>query len=147
MTYNFKIFFIMVYMITLEKIFVQAIKDGQKIIEVRTRIPKNLSEGDVILIAQKASHGRVVLHCKVNHILEMHPDKLYTNFRYQIHCPFSYYRQYTHGRDKVFGIVLTCVSVLPVQITTQMFLLERAPQWFNIIPSAIYNYVMTKYVL
>lgn len=136
----------MVYMITLENIFVQAIKNGKKTIEVRTRIPKNLSPGDAILIAQKASHGRVVLCCKVSQILEMHPDKLYSNYREQIYCFFSYYRHYTHGRDKVFGIALTDIFVFPDHITTQSFLLERAPQWFTYIPLAVFVHVMNKYI-
>lgn len=136
----------MVYMITLENIFVQAIKNGQKTIEVRTRIPKNLSPGDVILITQKASHGRVVLCCKVSQILEMPPYKLYFHYRQEIFCSFSYYEKYVRGRDKVFGIVLTDIFIFPDHITTQSFLLERAPQWFTYIPLAVFVHIMNKYI-
>lgn len=134
----------MVYMITLENDFVQAVKNGKKTIEVRTRIPKKLASGDIILMAQKDSHGRVALRCRVAHILEMHPDQLYINHSYQIYCDYPYYKRYTQGRDKVYGIVLTEIFEFPSTITTQSFFVDRAPQWFTFVCPSRYNYIMNE---
>lgn len=133
----------MTYMITLESEFIHAVKDGLKTIEVRTRIPKKLACGDNLLLVQKASHGHVTLSCRVSQIIEMHPDQLYINYSYQIYCDYPYYKRYTHGRDKVYGIVLTDITEFPNPITTHSFLIERAPQWFTIVPNSLFEYVTT----
>lgn len=133
-----------IYMLTLEEQYVQAIRHGLKTIEVRTRIPKKLASGDILLLAQKATHGRVVLRCRVAHILEMHPDQLYINHSYQMYCDYPYYKRYTQGRDKVFGIALTEIFEFPETITTQSFAIDRAPQWFTLVTPSRYNYIMNE---
>lgn len=132
----------MIYMITLETAFVHAVKNGEKTIEVRTRIPKKLSSGDILLIAQKSSHGRVALRCRVAHILAIDPEILFRDYGHLLGCSHEYYNLYTSGHDIVYGIVLTEIFEFPEIITTQSFDIDRAPQWFTFVSPARYLYIM-----
>lgn len=132
----------MIYMLTLETAFVQAVKNGKKTIEVRTRIPRKLSSGDILLIAQKSSHGRVALRCRVAQILAIDPETLFSDYGHLLYCSHSYYKQYTHGRNIVYAIVLTEIFEFPETITTQSFAIDRAPQWFTFVCPSRYLYIM-----
>lgn len=131
----------MIYMLTLDKAFVSAIISGKKTIEVRTRIPRLLTYDDILLIAQKAANGRVVLRCRVSQIIKSDPETLFKNHGQALGCSHQYYTRYTHGRDLVYGIGLYDIIEFPTRITTRTFDIERCPQWFTHVCTAKYAFV------
>ena len=55
----------MIWMITLHKGFVKSFLAGEKDIELRTRVPKALRPGDIVLVAQAGTHNKVVMRMSV----------------------------------------------------------------------------------
>jgi len=121
----------MVWMITLHKGFVESFLEGEKDIELRTRIPKELKEGDDILVAQAGSGNKVVLHLMVWRIHKLSPAEMFRKYWKGIQVNYLAYEDYTKGHEVVYGIQ-TCFAV-PVkgELHTTDFGIEKAPQWFR----------------
>ncbi len=121
----------MVWMITVHKGFVKSFLEGEKDIELRTRIPKELKPGDDILVAQAGSGNKVVLHLMVWRIHKLSPAEMFRKYWKGIQLNYLAYDDYTKGHEVVYGIQ-TCFAV-PVkgELHTSDFGIDKAPQWFR----------------
>ena len=118
-------------MITVHKGFVKSFLEGEKDIELRTRIPKELKPGDDILVAQAGSGNKVVLHLMVWRIHKLSPAEMFRKYWKGIQVNYLAYKDYTKGHEWVYGIQ-TCFAV-PVkgELHTSDFGVNKAPQWFR----------------
>lgn len=121
----------MVWMITVHKGFVKSFLEGEKDIELRTRIPKELQPGDDILVAQAGSGNKVVLHLMVWRIHKLSPAEMFRKYWKGIQLNYLAYKDYTNDHEWVYGIQ-TCFAV-PVKgdLHTSDFGIDKAPQWFR----------------
>lgn len=121
----------MVWMITVHKGFVKSFLEGEKDIELRTSIPKELKEGDDILVAQAGSGNKVVLHLMVWRIHKLSPAEMFRKYWKGIQLNYLAYKDYTNSHEWVYGIQ-TCFAV-PVKgdLHTSDFGIDKAPQWFR----------------
>lgn len=121
----------MVWMITVHKRFVKSFLEGEKDIELRTRIPKELQPGDDILVAQAGSGNKVVLHLMVWRIHKLSPAEMFRKYWKGIQLNYLAYKDYTNDYEWVYGIQ-TCFAV-PVkgELHTSDFGISKAPQWFR----------------
>lgn len=124
----------MVWMITLEKIYCEAILDGRKKIEIRTRIPKTIVPGDAILVCMKGSKGLVPFYFVVDMIGAFSPHLLWTFNHHQLAIDEKDYIEYTKGKRIVYGIRIKRVFKYEHEVNISDFGVQKAPQWFTLVP-------------
>lgn len=120
----------MIWMITLEKKYVDAFMSGKKKIELRTRLPKNICSGDIILCAESGTNGQVVFLFKVTKIYKGSPQFLWGLYRNYLCIDIGDYIAYTIDRKNVYGLYVEKIKKIPQGITVADFGLSKSPQWF-----------------
>lgn len=124
----------MVWMITLEKKYCEAILDGRKQIEIRTRIPKTIVPGDAILVCMKGSKGLVPFYFVVDIIAACSPRVLWSFNQHQMAIDEKDYVEYTKGKRIVYGIRIRSVFKYEHEVNISDFGVQKAPQWFTFVP-------------
>ncbi|MBQ2673824.1 MAG: hypothetical protein IJG07_03970 [Prevotella sp.] len=124
----------MVWMITLEKKYCEAIIDGRKKIEIRTRIPKIISPGDAILVCMKGSNGIVPFYFVVDTIGVFSPRLLWSSNHQELAIEEKDYFEYTKGKQIVYGIRIRRVFKYEHEVNISDFGIQKAPQWFKFVP-------------
>lgn len=125
----------MVWMITLEKKYCEAIIDGRKKIEIRTRIPKTIVPGDAILVCMKGAKGLVPFYFVVDLIGVFSPRLLWSFNHQELAIEEKDYIEYTKGKRIVYGIRIRRVFKYEHEVNISDFGVQKAPQWFKFIPS------------
>lgn len=118
-------------MITIHKGFVKSFLAGEKGIELRTRVPKALRPGDIIIVAQSGTHNKVVMRMSVLSVIKLQPSEMFERYGKDIQLNYLAYEDYTKGRQWVYGIRVYHVVKFDEELHTTDFGIERAPQWFR----------------
>lgn len=116
------------FMITVEKKYCDLIKSNYKIAELRTRIPLDLSSGDIIYICEKGSSGKVTLKIEVDSIKSLSPNEMFFLYRNYLCISYEEFFRYVGHRKVVHAIFFARVQSLDCHVND--FGLDRAPQWF-----------------
>lgn len=124
----------MVWMITLEKKYCEAIIDGRKKIEIRTRIPKAIDAGDAILVCMKGSNGLVPFYFVVDMIGVYSPHLMWSLYHHQLAIDEKGYIEYTEGKRIVYGLRIKRVFKYEHEVNISDFGVVKAPQWFMYVP-------------
>ena len=124
----------MMYAITVEPGYAEAIAKGQKQIELRTRIPRGLKMGDIIVVCVKGAGGRVACWFEVGDVLCLLPATMWYRYGSALYIDWFDYWDYVGEREHVYGIVIRCVFTTGKPLNIRQFGLERAPQWFSVAP-------------
>lgn len=116
--------------ISLKPQFVEAIREGRKTCEVRTRIPRELQSGDYLYVVETNTHGKVALKLRVATIHYGDTNKMYIRyFRDSLALTAMEYIDYANGRDNMYFITFDVVEDYD-KITPEMRLVH-SPQWFK----------------
>lgn len=121
----------MVWMITVHKGFVKSFLEGEKDIELRTRVPKALRPGDIIVVAQSGTHNKVVMRMSVMSVIKLGPGEMFAKYWRGIQLNYLAYDEYTRKHEWVYGIRTYNVVKFDEELHTSNFGIERAPQWFR----------------
>lgn len=121
----------MVWMITLHKGFVKSFLEGEKDIELRTRVPKALQPGDIIVVAQSGTHNKVVMRMSVMSVIKLGPGEMFAKYWRGIQLNYLAYHDYTKGHEWVYGIRMCDVAKVEGELHTSDFGIKKAPQWFR----------------
>lgn len=121
----------MVWMITVHKGFVKSFLEGEKDIELRTRVPKALQPGDIIVVAQSGTHNKVVLQMSVLSVIKMGPGEMFAKYWRGIQVNYLAYDEYTRKHEWVYGIRVKDVAKMEEELHTSDFGIDKAPQWFR----------------
>lgn len=124
----------MVWMITLEKKYCEAIIDGRKKIVIRNRIPRTIVAGDAILVCMKGSKGRVPLFFEVDIIAYFSPKVLWAYNEPQLAIDKEDYFVYTKGKNIVYGIRIRSVYRYNHEVNISDFGVQKTPKWFTYVP-------------
>lgn len=116
------------FMITIEKKYCDLIKANLKLAELRTRIPLDLSSGDIIYVCEKGSHGKVTLKIEVDRIESRSPSDIYFRYSSMLCINFLDYHIYVGDYKVVHAIFFARVQSIDCHVND--FGLCRAPQWF-----------------
>lgn len=127
-------------MITLHKGFVKSFLEGEKDIELRTRVPKALRPGDIIIVAQSGTHNKVVMRMSVLSVIKLTPDEMFDKYWKGMQLNYLAYEDYTRNREWVYGIRTYHVVKFDEELHTKDFGIERAPQWFREVKKG-YEYI------
>ena len=139
----------MIYSISLKQKYVDEFLNGYKRLELRTRIPRALKEGDKVIVAQTDSAGLVPMSAEVGDIIELTPDEMWQRYAPYLGIEYSDYARYTKGRSLVFGIELTNIRVPSEIIHINKFGIKGCPQWFAIVktsPNITWHALPTYYI-
>ena len=118
-------------MITLHKGFVKSFLEGEKDIELRTRVPKALRPGDIIVVAQSGTHNKVVLRMSVLSVIKLGPGEMFAKYWKGIQLNYLAYDEYTRKHEWVYGIRTYHVEKMEGELHTSDFGIKTAPQWFR----------------
>lgn len=118
------------WVISLHKQYVKSFIEGDKKVEVRTRIPLALRTGDWIYVIQKNSGGKVVMKMRVLAVLRMSPEMLWERRAHEIQVNYLAYRDYFRGREIAYGIVMDEVVPITEEVYREELGLNGTPQWF-----------------
>lgn len=129
----------MIWMITLHKQFVKSFLEGEKEIELRTRIPKMLRPGDIIVVAQSGTHNKVVMRMTVESIIKLSPSGMFEKYYKEIQLNWLAYEDYTKGREWVYGLKTCQVIKFDDELYTTDYGIKRAPQWFREVKYMVEN--------
>lgn len=121
----------MFWAITLHKQFVKSFLEGDKKVEIRTRIPKGLRSGDWIFVIQEGSGGRVVMKLRVLIVLKMSPKMLWERRASQIQIDHLAYTDFFKGRKIAYGIYVDEVVPITEEVYRGELGLSSSPQWFS----------------
>lgn len=124
----------MVWMITMEKKYCEAIVDGRKKVEVRTRIPKAIDAGDVVLVCMKGSEDLVPFYFVVDMIEVFFPRLLWALNHRQLAIDEKDYIEYAKRKRMVYGIWIKRVFKYEHEVEISDFGIIKAPQWFMRVP-------------
>lgn len=121
----------MIWMITLHKGFVKSFLAGEKDIELRTRVPKALRPGDIIVVAQSGTHNKVVMRMSVMSVIKLGPGEMFAKYWKGIQLNYIAYNEYTRMHEWVYGIRTYHVVKFDEELHTSDFGINKAPQWFR----------------
>lgn len=124
----------MVWMITLEKKYCDAILEGRKRFELRTQIPKNLAAGDTVLVCKKGSKGIVPFYFVIEAIAVCSPRVMWCVHHLQLAIDVKDYLEYTKGKKFVYGLRIKSVYRYNYNVNISDFGVLKAPQWFSVVP-------------
>lgn len=120
----------MVWIITIKKKYVDAFLSGKKRVEIRTRLPKELCSGDVILCAESGSNGQVVFWFEITKVYGGSPQFIWGQLHDYLCMELDDYIAYTSGRKNIYGLYVEKIKKIPQGITVADFGLSKSPQWF-----------------
>ena len=130
----------MVWMITVHKGFIKSFLEGEKDIELRTRVPKALRPGDIVLVAQSGTHNKVVMRMSVLSVIKLSPAEMFRKHWKGIQLNYLAYHDYTTGHEWVYGIRVYHVARFEKELHASDFGINKAPQWFRKVEKGI-NYI------
>lgn len=123
----------MFWAITLHKQFVKSFLEGEKKVEVRTRVPKALRTGDWLFVIQEGTGGRVVMKLRVFGVLKMSPEILWERRWKDIQVNYLAYSDYFKGRKVAYGIIVDKVVPVTEEVYREELGLTSSPQWFSLV--------------
>lgn len=115
----------------MHKGFVKSFLAGEKDIELRTRVPKALRPGDIIVVAQSGTHNKVVLRMSVLSVIKLGPGEMFAKYWKGIQLNYLAYDEYTRKHEWVYGIRTYNVVKFDEELHTSDFGIDKAPQWFR----------------
>lgn len=121
----------MIWMITIEEKYCNAILDGRKKIEIRTRIPGALSAGDLILVCMGGSKGCVPFFFVIDSVVAFTPTALWMFNKHQLAIDEKDYLEYTKAHGVVYALHIGFVYRYARLRTIYDFGVRKAPQWFT----------------
>ena len=123
----------MFWAITLHKQFVKSFLEGEKKVEVRTRVPKALRSGDWIYVIQENTGGKVVMRMRVLGVLKMSPQVLWERRWKEIQVNYLAYSDYFKGRQTAYGILIDIIEPIGMEVYRDELGLTSSPQWFALV--------------
>lgn len=123
----------MYWAISLHKQYVKSFLEGDKKVEVRTRVPKTLNTGDWVFVIQTDSGGRVVMRMRVRAIWRMSPELLWERMSHSIQVNYLAYAEYFKGKRIAYGILIDEVDPITEEVYFEELGLNKAPQWFSMV--------------
>lgn len=121
----------MIWMISLKKKYVDAFLSGKKRVEIRTRLPKNICMGDIVLCAESGSNGQVVFWFEVSKVYRGSPLFLWEQYHRYLCIELDDYLAYANGRKTIWGLYVEKIKKIPQGVTIADFGLSKSPQWFT----------------
>lgn len=119
--------------ICLKKKFADAILEGRKDVELRTRVPKSLCEGDRIFVCVSGTHGQIPFSFKVKWIGKYGRGFAWKVFEKNMCVSLNEFRNYTKCSIYVYIIKFESVRIYDHPLSIDELGLKIPPMWFNMV--------------
>lgn len=119
------------WMITVRQPYVRMLVDGEKTMEIRTRVPKTLRIGDTIYVVEADSLGKIVGAFLVKSIMQYSVYYLCYAKTSEHKVPAEKIVSYAGNRRFLYGITLEKVNSKILTTNITVFGKKKAPQWFT----------------
>lgn len=118
------------WMITVRQPYVRLLVNGEKTMEIRTRVPNSLNIGDTIYIVEADSFGRIVGAFLVEKIMRYSIFSLIVRKAEEHKVPAEKIVSYAGYRSHLYGITLEKVNSKNFPTNISVFGKKKAPKWF-----------------
>lgn len=122
------------YVLAVKKPYLDAIIDGRKKYEIRTRVPRELSKGDWIFLVESGSGGKIQAAARVDRVLLVSQDWFYDKHAPELCISREDYYNYTLRRGYQFIYAISFSQVTDGRQRRDYISklgLKRTPQWFQ----------------
>lgn len=93
-------------LISIKPAYVDLIFSGNKTVELRRVLPKNLPDNTEVIIYASSPTKSIVGKARIKNIEEQPIDKLWKNFGHRTGITFEYFKEYFKGKDRGYGLIL-----------------------------------------
>lgn len=118
------------FVITVKEPYASKIERGEKIYEVRTRVPAALVPGNILVIVAAGSFGRIIGAYEVNDICSVTPLQANKVLGPQVGVPLDELIEYAGFHEYLFAIRLGKCYKSAGNHYIQEYGMRRPPQWF-----------------
>jgi len=101
-------------LISIKPVYVDLIFSGDKTVELRRVLPKNLPKNTEVIIYSSSPTKSIVGKARIKNIEEQPIDKLWKDFGPLTGITFEYFKEYFKGKDKGYGLILDKIEKFPV---------------------------------
>ncbi len=93
-------------LISIKPEYVDLIFSGDKTVELRRVLPKNLPDNTEIIIYATSPTKCIVGKARIKNIEEQPLDKLWKKFGHRTGITLEYFKEYFKGKDRGYGLIL-----------------------------------------
>lgn len=93
-------------LISIKPEYVEMIFSGDKTVELRRVLPKNLPANTEVIIYASSPTKSIVGKARIKNIEEQTINKLWENIGQKTGITFEYFKEYFKGKDKGYGLIL-----------------------------------------
>jgi len=93
-------------LISIKPEFVELIFNGDKTVELRRVLPKNLPDNTEIIIYASSPTKSIVGKARIKNVEEQSIEKLWKKLGHRTGITFEYFEEYFKGKDTGYGLVL-----------------------------------------
>jgi predicted transcriptional regulator len=101
-------------LISIKPVYVELIFSGNKTVELRRVLPKNLPDNTEVIIYASSPTKSIVGKARIKNIEEQPIEKLWKNFGDRTGITFEYFKEYFKGKDKGYGLILDRIEKFSV---------------------------------
>lgn len=123
------------FVLAIHKAYLDAIIDGRKKFEIRTRIPRDLKKGDWLFLVETKTNGKIQSAAKVKDIHKGRPEDLWREHQQHLDVTSREWTDYTRDRTIVYLIEFETITDVRTKNHKHNYItylgLNRTPQWFQ----------------
>lgn len=120
------------YVLALHERFLNALIEGRKKFEIRTRIPSDIRKGDWLFLVQTGTHGKIQSAARIKRIYANNPAILWAEHQQELGITLEEYQDYTKGREQIYLLEFDQITdARSSRDTIKKLGLKRTPQWFQ----------------
>lgn len=117
--------------ISLRPKYANAILEGRKTIEIRTRLPKCLSREELIFVCVSGSNGMIPFSFRVRRKVLTETYFAWKRYNDLMCISMDDYEKYTTGHDLIWLIEIKDLQVYNPPRNISEFNMKRPPMWFT----------------
>lgn len=122
-------------LISIKPEFMELIFSGEKTVELRKSVPKDLPNNTEIIFYASSPERKIVGKAKIKRVEELSIDQLWDELGDQTGITVEYFKEYFEGKDKGYGLILDKVEKF-----SEQFSLDQLRERFNFYPPQSYMY-------
>lgn len=98
-------------LISIKPEFVDLIFSGDKTVELRRALPKDLPDNTEVIIYASSPTKSIVGKARIKNIVEQPIDKLWKKIGHRTGITFACYKEYFKGKDRGYGLILDKIVI------------------------------------
>jgi len=131
-------------LMSIKPIYAEKIKNGEKTIELRKKIP-NVKEDDIIIFYESNPVKRITMSCVIRSIITLEPEQMWELYHDQMGIERERFDHYFVNSIKAYGIVLKDIKRIKAEEMKTLFSwMKHPPQSFRYVSEEDYQRVQSQ---